>query len=106
MTDSVTPGGGRARIVAIETRLSTGRALHFCGHPVLSGANHDLWFPLADGESLFQAAERIMVMNHQAVNVTRIERLAEHDGGADWALTYNAPAEGVAASAVYSGDRS
>lgn len=82
----------RGKITIIETRLRAGRALHFCSHPVLSGADSNLWFPLADGESLFQAAERIMVMNHHAVNATRIERLREHDNGADWMLTFNAPA--------------
>lgn len=82
-------GDGRRRVTVIEARLDAGRALHFCGHPVLSGADSNLWFPLRDDEDLFQAVERIMVMNHQAVNVTGMTPVVEYPAGRDWQTTYN-----------------
>ncbi|ECE0486546.1 hypothetical protein KX75_20485 [Salmonella enterica subsp. enterica] len=84
---------GRYELTVICTTLKSGRALHFCGHPVLSGANHDLWFPLGEADDLFQAIERLMVTNHQAVNVTRVETLAGFACCEDLRVTYNAPVD-------------
>ncbi|EML8490058.1 hypothetical protein WAB73_003288 [Salmonella enterica subsp. enterica] len=88
-TPTIVPG--RYELTVICTTLESGRALHFCGHPVLSGANHDLWFPLGETDDLFQAIERLMVTNHQAVNVTRVEKLAGFALSEDLRVTYNAP---------------
>ena len=82
---------GRNALTVICLAQENGRALHFCNHPVLSGANHDLWFPLGEADDLFQAIERLMVTNHQAVNVTRVEKLAGFARCQDLHVTYNAP---------------
>lgn len=82
---------GRNALTVICLAQENGRVLHFCGHPVLSGANHDLWFPVGQDENLFQAIERLMVTNHQAVNVTRVEKLAGFAHCEDVRVTYNAP---------------
>lgn len=79
----------RSELTVLCAELESGRALHFCGHPVLSGINHDVWFPLAQGEDLFSATERVMVMNHQAVNVTRMEPLAQSARCDDYRVTFN-----------------
>lgn len=79
----------RASVTVLECALGSGRGFHFCGHPVLSGSNSDLWFPRNEGESLHQAVERVMVMNHQAENVTRLEPVSEHPHGGDWSVEYN-----------------
>ncbi|NNS09994.1 hypothetical protein [Erwinia sp. JH02] len=79
----------RARVTVLECALGSGRGFHFCGHPVLSGSNSDLWFPRNEGESLHAAVERVMVMNHQARNVARMEPVSEHPHGADWSVVYN-----------------
>ena len=79
----------RSELTVLCAELENGRALHFCGHPVLSGINHDVWFPLAQGEDLFSATERVMVMNHQAVNVTRMEPLAQSVRCDDYRVTFN-----------------
>ncbi|OFC63638.1 hypothetical protein BBW68_00805 [Candidatus Erwinia dacicola] len=66
----------RAKVTILECALKSGRGFHFCNHPLLSGSNSDLWFPRQEGESLHEAVERVMVMNHQAENVTRLEPVA------------------------------
>ena len=82
---------GRNALTVICIAQENGRALHFCGHPVLSGENYDLWFPPGEADDLFQAIERLMVTNHLAVNVTRVEKLAGFARCEDLRVTYNAP---------------
>lgn len=81
--------GGRNVVTVIESRIQGKRAIHFCAHPVLSGTNNDLWFPVDNDESLFPVTERIMVMNNVAVNVVRAELLAKKDSYSDWRIIYN-----------------
>lgn len=79
----------RSELTVLCSALDGGRALHFCGHPVLSGVNHDVWFPLAQDDDIFQVIERVMVMNHQAVNVTRVEPLTQSARCDDYRVTFN-----------------
>jgi len=79
----------RAKVTILECAMGAGRAFHFCNHPLLSGSNSDLWFPRQEGESLHEAVERVMVMNRQAENVTRLEPVAEYPNGGDWSVVYN-----------------
>lgn len=79
----------RASVMVLESALGSARGFHFCAHPVLSGSNSNLWFPLKEGESLHQAVERVMVMNHQAENVARLDPVREHPHGGDWSVVYN-----------------
>lgn len=73
----------------IEATFDGGRGFHFAGHALLSGSNNDLWFPFTPAAGLFSAIERVLVMNHLAVNVVRLERLNTFPGGADWRVVYN-----------------
>lgn len=79
----------RARVIVLECTLGSDRGFHFCDHPVLSGRNSNLWFPRKEGESLHAAVERVMVMNHQAVNVARLDPVSEYPNGGDWSVVYN-----------------
>lgn len=81
--------GTRASVTVIESRLDAGRGIHFCSHPVLSGGDSNLWFPVGLCDTLFEAVERAMVMNHQANNVVKITPVREHDSGRDWEVVYN-----------------
>ena len=89
MVSAVSSTIQRCSIIVICSELSSGRAIHFCGHPVLTGSCHHIWFSVQDGETWFEAVERVMVMNHQAVNVVRLEPL--HTGGefCDQKVIYN-----------------
>lgn len=83
----------RNSIVANFIIHPTGKKIHFCCHDILSGLNHDLWFPIFDEKSLFQEIEKIMISCRVAHNVTFIERIREgkNDGGSfeDYRITYN-----------------
>lgn len=85
----------RRELTVICAELNSGRALHFCDHPVLSCVNHDVWFPIGQTENLFQAIERVMVTNHQAVNVTRTEVLSRTERSEDHRVTFNVPVTGL-----------
>jgi hypothetical protein len=93
MTAQETKTGGRqtqrAHVVLIVAELDTGLGFHFCNHPTLSGQNSGLWFPLNDEKTLHAAVEKVMVMNHAAHNVVRIEPLSKGDKHADYCVIYN-----------------
>lgn len=79
----------RQKVTILLSELKTGKAFHFARHQLLSGINSNLWFPLDDERNLFQAVERVMIMNHLAENVVSINKLADYPGGGDWQVTYN-----------------
>lgn len=81
----------RCSVMIICAEQCSGRAVHFCCHPVLSGSNHDLWFSVLAGETWFQAVERIMVMNHQALNVVRLDPVNSGESYLDQRVIYNGP---------------
>lgn len=66
-----------------------GKGIHFCSHPLLSGINGDLWFPVAEGEDWFAAVERVLIMNRLAVNLTALVHLRDCRDFTDWKATYN-----------------
>lgn len=80
---------GRHQVIILLSELKTGKAFHFVGHPLLSGINSNLWFPLDDERNLFHTVERVMTMNHMAENVVSMDKIAEYPGGGDWQVTYN-----------------
>ena len=89
MTQSAGVANSRARVMLIVAELDTGTGLHFCSHPTLSGANANLWFPLQEGQDLFAAVEQLMVMNHAANNVVRLDVFHAGDRHTDYKVTYN-----------------
>ena len=78
------------RASCIVTGCSTpqGRGVHFCDHPLLSGDNSNLWFPVCSGESWFEAVERILIMNGLAENLVKLTPLREGNY-IDWKATWN-----------------
>lgn len=79
----------RQKVTILLSELNPGKAFHFARHPLLSGINSNLWFPLDDERNLFQAVERVMIMNNLAENVVSVNKLADYPGGGDWQVTYN-----------------
>jgi len=84
--DTQTP---RDHVMLIVAMLDTGMGFHFVSHPTLSGSNSNLWFPMPDGLELLAAVEQVMVMNHAANNVVRLELFHEGDGHADYRVVFN-----------------
>ncbi|PKE27414.1 hypothetical protein CWS43_27085 [Rahnella sp. AA] len=76
-------------VMLIVAELDTGTGLHFCSHPVLSGANSNLWFPLPEGQSLHCAVEQLMIMNHVAHNVVRLDVFHKGDQHTDYKVIFN-----------------
>ena len=79
----------RADITVTVCLTRQGRGVHFCGHPLLSGSNSNLWFPLGEREDLFAGPERILTMNGLAENVVRLTRLRGCLSYDDYAVTFN-----------------
>ena len=65
-----------------------GRGVHFCNHPLLSGHNDNLWFPVGEHESWSEAVERILVMNGLAEKLLTLKPLNEGDTG-NFRATYS-----------------
>lgn len=79
----------RETCTLIVCELDSGLGFHFCSHGLFSGSNSNLWFPLHDKAKLHQEVERVMVMNHQAINVTRLDPLRSTETSTDYTVTYN-----------------
>ncbi|MEL7631738.1 hypothetical protein AAGW04_22450 [Pectobacterium aroidearum] len=79
----------RETCTLIVSELDNGVGFHFCSHDLLSGSNSNLWFPLHDKTQLHQEVERVMVMNHLAINVTRLDPVRSTDKSTDYTVTYN-----------------
>ncbi|QQK74054.1 hypothetical protein HG702_22310 (plasmid) [Pectobacterium versatile] len=79
----------RETCTLIVCELDSGLGFHFCSHDLLSGSNSNLWFPLHDKAQLHQEVERVMVMNHQAINVTRLDPVSCTNTSTDYTVTYN-----------------
>lgn len=79
----------RKNVVVIFAVLESGASFHFCSHPLLSGKNNELWYPLPHDVSLFNAIENVMIDNNQANNVTRVEELRVNGKSVDYLVTYN-----------------
>lgn len=79
----------RRNVTVLVSKLDNGKGFHFCNHPVLSGCDANLWFPLEDDESLFKAVEKVMAMNHVAVNIVRLDPIREYQNGQDIDVVYN-----------------
>lgn len=78
-----------AHVMLIVAELDTGTGLHFCSHPIMSGANANLWFPLQEGQELFAVVEQLLVMNHVAHNVVRLVPFHKGDRHTDYKVVYN-----------------
>lgn len=79
----------RASTIVTGCVTAQGRGIHFCNHPLLSGDNSNLWFPIGDKESWFMAVERILVINGLAENLVSLTPLRDEPGYMDWRATYN-----------------
>ncbi|MCL6336370.1 hypothetical protein EXT65_21490 [Pectobacterium carotovorum subsp. carotovorum] len=79
----------RETCTLIVCELDRGLGFHFCSHDLLSGSNSNLWFPLHDKSQLHQEVERVMVMNHQAINITRLDPVSCTNTSTDYTVTYN-----------------
>ncbi|WP_028715636.1 hypothetical protein [Pantoea ananatis] len=79
----------RATVTVTGCETKRGRGVHFCGHSLLSGHNANMWFPVAEAESWFEAVERILVMNGLAENLCRLEPLRKGSDYNDWRAIYN-----------------
>ena len=86
---SVSEDNGRTDITITVCRTKQGRGVHFCSHPILSGSNCNLWFPLSESEDLFTGIERILTMNGYAENVVRLTRLRGDLSYDDYTVTCN-----------------
>lgn len=75
-------------VTGCTTKLG-GRGIHFASHPILSGINSNLWFPVGEGEKWFVAVERVLIMNGLAENLTSLEPLRDCSEYTDWKATYN-----------------
>ena len=80
----------RNTVIVTTCATSQGKGAHFCNHALLSGINCNLWFPVAEDESSFQAVERILIMNGLAENLIRLEPLSEWVEHSDWQAIFNA----------------
>lgn len=79
----------RDHVMLIVAKLDTGMGFHFVSHPTLSGTNSNLWFPLPDSQELIAAVEQVMVMNHSANNVVRLEPFNKGEGHTDYKVVFN-----------------
>ncbi|AOO59903.1 hypothetical protein AN237_25515 (plasmid) [Raoultella ornithinolytica] len=92
---SVQPGlpatynGVRHEVIVTGCVTKTGRGIHFCNHKLLSGANHNLWFPLNSDDDWFSGIERVLVMNGLAENVVKLSPLNDGKDYHDWKVIYN-----------------
>lgn len=80
---------GRDEIIIIVAELDNGKGFHFCMHPLLSGVDSNLWYPLCRDEGLFLSIEKVMVMNHIAKNVVNITPLNKQQNYADYRVIFN-----------------
>lgn len=80
---------GRDSVIAITNNADCERGIHFVQHSVLSGSNHNLWFPIGAEESWFTAIERILIMNGIAENVTAITCINEKEEYQDFKIIFN-----------------
>ncbi|CAH6375643.1 hypothetical protein [Pantoea agglomerans] len=78
----------RASGIVTGCDTAQGRGVHFCDHPLLSGDNSNLWFPVGSEESWFEAVERILIMNGLAENLVNLTPLREGNY-IDWKATWN-----------------
>lgn len=79
----------RASCIVTGCVTAQGRGVHFCNHPLLSGDNSNLWFPIGNNEDWFAAVERILIMNGLAENLTSLSPLRDGPEYTDWKATYN-----------------
>ncbi|MGE0968589.1 hypothetical protein ACQFN5_00265 (plasmid) [Klebsiella sp. WOUb02] len=79
----------RGEVIVTGSETKQGRGVHFCNHPLLSGINSNLWFPLSAEDDWFTGIERILVMNGVAVNVVSITPLNDGRAYTDWKVIYN-----------------
>lgn len=79
----------RASGIVTGSMTPQGRCVHFCDHPLLSGVNDNLWFPVGHNESWFEAVERILILNGLAENLVNLSPLREGGGYSDWKATWN-----------------
>lgn len=49
----------RRDLTVTVCQTKQGRGVHFCIHPLLSGSNSNLWFPLSEREDIHTGIERI-----------------------------------------------
>lgn len=78
----------RRKVIVTGCVTTHGRGIHFCNNELLSGANHNLWFPLNADDDWFSGIERVLVMNGLAENVVNLTPLGG-DGYHDWEVKYN-----------------
>ena len=78
----------RSSCIVTGSVTRQGRCVHFCDHPLLSGVNDNLWFPVGQSESWFEAVERILTLNGLAENLAHLSPLREGEYS-DWKATWN-----------------
>lgn len=79
----------RENLTVTVCQTRQGRGVHFCGHPLLSGSNSNLWFPLSESEDIHAGIERILTMNGLIENVVRLTQLHGDISYDDYTVTYN-----------------
>lgn len=79
----------RHEVIVTGCVTKYGRGIHFCNDELLSGANHNLWFPLSSEEDWFSGIERVLMMNGLAENVVKLSPLNDGKDYHDWKVTYN-----------------
>ncbi|WP_340621907.1 hypothetical protein [Xenorhabdus siamensis] len=79
----------RQRVTVIVSELDSGFGVHFCNHGLLSGSNHNLWWPLSESAQPFTEIENIMVMNKIAKNVALIILVRREKKFTDYEVVYN-----------------
>ncbi|EQC0103626.1 hypothetical protein NGI08_23435 [Klebsiella michiganensis] len=86
---SATDNGERHEVIVTGCVTKHGRGIHFCNNELLSGANHNLWFPLNSDDDWFSGIERVLVMNGLAENVVNLTPLNDGKDYHDWKVMYN-----------------
>ncbi|MEQ0006760.1 hypothetical protein ABLU95_11065 [Klebsiella sp. GG_Kp146] len=84
-----TDNGGRHEVIVTGCVTKIGRGIHFCNNELLSGANHNLWFPLNSDDDWFSGIERVLVINGVAENVVKLSPLNDGKDYHDWKVIYN-----------------
>lgn len=84
-----TENHGRREVIVTGCETKYGRGIHFCNDELLSGTNHNLWFPLSAEDDWFSGIERVLVMNGLAVNVVNLTPLNDGHDYHDWRVKYN-----------------
>ncbi|MGV6481431.1 hypothetical protein ACT2VT_000857 [Pantoea agglomerans] len=62
--------------------------VHFCAPSLLSGINHDIWFPLSADEEWITGIEHILRINRLADRVASLTVILDNHQYKDWKVLY------------------